>query len=55
MTLTPDQAQQKQCLAPQNRPGPRQPCCGADCVAYWRWADVNKSLGYCALGGKPEF
>ena len=37
-------------------PGWAGPKCIADgCMTYWRWANEQKSLGYCALAGKPEF
>ena len=55
MTLSPETAKTKLCVLSTPRPGPQQPCCGDACMAYWRWADVAKSVGYCAKGGKPEF
>ena len=30
-------------------------CYGSSCAAYWRWLNPEKTLGYCSLGGKPEF
>jgi len=28
-------------------------CLVSNCMAYWRWENVDHMRGYCSLGGKP--
>jgi len=71
MLLTDEQARTRECilLVQQGMQGMVRPkmgkriedrltesnCYGSSCVAYWRWFNPEKTLGYCSLGGKPEF
>ncbi len=33
----------------------QNPLACVQCVTYWRWLNAEKTEGYCAAGGKPEF
>lgn len=70
MRLSPKEAKECICILRETSgssdnfpPGRRHRCkeqncvaCTSDsCFAYWRWSNVEKTEGYCSLGGKPEF
>jgi hypothetical protein len=58
--MTEDEAKLKLCILliqglNRMRPNVSDSCMASNCISYWRWMDSNRNIGYCSLGGKPEF